>query len=55
MMTFIDPSGEENAAEAEIGKHLLDVAHDNNIELEGKKSRTSRVSNISLFLVLGRA
>ncbi|KAL7427944.1 hypothetical protein ACHAXH_003143 [Discostella pseudostelligera] len=35
MMTFIDPSGEENAAEAEIGKHLLDVAHDNNIELEG--------------------
>jgi len=35
-MTFIDPSGEEKAVEAEIGKHLLDVAHDNNIELEGK-------------------
>jgi hypothetical protein len=35
-ITFVDPSGEEKAAEAELGKHLLDVAHDNNIELEGE-------------------
>ena len=33
--TYIDPTGEEFPVEAEIGKHLLDVAHDNNIELEG--------------------
>ena len=35
-ITFVDPSGEEKAAEAVLGKHLLDVAHDNNIELEGE-------------------
>lgn len=34
-ITFIDPSGDEHLVEATIGKHLLDVAHDNNIELEG--------------------
>ena len=34
-ITYIDPSGDEHAVEAEVGKHLLDVAHDNNIELEG--------------------
>ena len=33
--TYIDPTGEEFPVEAEMGKHLLDVAHDNNIELEG--------------------
>lgn len=33
----MDPSGEEHPVEAEIGKHLLDVAHDNNIELEGRR------------------
>ncbi len=36
-ITFIDPDGEEKVVDAEIGKHLLDVAHDNNIELEGKQ------------------
>mmetsp|Transcript_33199 Transcript_33199/g.69871 ORF Transcript_33199/g.69871 Transcript_33199/m.69871 type:complete len:160 (-) Transcript_33199:295-774(-) len=34
-ITYVDPSGEDHSVEAEIGKHLLDVAHDNNIELEG--------------------
>mmetsp|Transcript_46473 Transcript_46473/g.97656 ORF Transcript_46473/g.97656 Transcript_46473/m.97656 type:complete len:163 (+) Transcript_46473:232-720(+) len=34
-ITYIDPTGEEHPVEAEVGKHLLDVAHDNNIELEG--------------------
>ncbi len=44
-ITFIDPSGEERAVEAEIGKHLLDVAHDNNIELEGKR-RSGRLHRV---------
>ena len=35
-ITYIDPSGTEHSVEAEVGKHLLDVAHENNIELEGK-------------------
>ncbi len=34
-ITYIDPSGEELSVDAEIGKNLIDVAHDNNIELEG--------------------
>jgi len=34
-ITYCDPYGTEHPVEAEIGKHLLDVAHDNNIELEG--------------------
>ena len=34
-ITYIDPSGEEHTVEAGIGKNLMDVAHDNNIELEG--------------------
>jgi ferredoxin len=33
--TYILPTGDEKEVHAEIGKHLLDVAHDNNIELEG--------------------
>ena len=32
---YILRNGEERQVEAEVGKHLLDVAHDNNIELEG--------------------
>lgn len=40
-MTIIyrDPDGGEHPVEAEIGKNLLEVAHDNNIELEGKFCR----------------
>lgn len=34
-ITFVDPVGKEHEVQAEVGKHLLDVAHDNNIELEG--------------------
>lgn len=33
--SYILRNGEEKQVEAEVGKHLLDVAHDNNIELEG--------------------
>jgi ferredoxin len=32
---YIEPNGEEKEVQAEIGKNLLEVAHDNNIELEG--------------------
>ena len=35
-ITYVDPGGDEHAVDAEIGKNLMDVAHDNNIELEGK-------------------
>jgi len=34
-ITYIDPRGEELSVDAEIGKNLMDVAHDNYIELEG--------------------
>lgn len=34
-ITYVDPGGEEHPVQAEVGKHLLDVAHENNIELEG--------------------
>jgi ferredoxin len=34
-ITFLDPLEKEHVVPAEIGKSLLDVAHDNNIELEG--------------------
>lgn len=32
---YIDPDGKEKEVQAIVGKHLLDVAHDNDIELEG--------------------
>ena len=34
-VTFVEPDGEEYEVEANIGDHFLDVAHDNDIELEG--------------------
>jgi len=34
-ITFLDPLEKEHTVPAEVGKSLLDVAHDNNIELEG--------------------
>ena len=32
---YIERNGEEKEVQAEIGKNLLDIAHENNIELEG--------------------
>jgi len=32
---FVEPDGEEYEVQAEIGDHFLDIAHDNDIELEG--------------------
>mmetsp|Transcript_43214 Transcript_43214/g.65281 ORF Transcript_43214/g.65281 Transcript_43214/m.65281 type:complete len:121 (-) Transcript_43214:330-692(-) len=34
-ITFVDTTGEEIEVQAQVGKHLLDVAQDNDIELEG--------------------
>lgn len=34
-ITYVDPDGKEIEVHAEVGKNLLDIAHDNNIELEG--------------------
>jgi hypothetical protein len=34
-ITYIEPNGTEHKVDAEIGKNLMQVAHDNNIELEG--------------------
>jgi hypothetical protein len=37
-ITYIEPDGTERVAEAKIGENLMDVAHQNNIELEGMVS-----------------
>eukprot|EP00568_Trieres_chinensis_P004619 CAMPEP_0183309590 /NCGR_PEP_ID=MMETSP0160_2-20130417/25434_1 /TAXON_ID=2839 ORGANISM="Odontella Sinensis, Strain Grunow 1884" /NCGR_SAMPLE_ID=MMETSP0160_2 /ASSEMBLY_ACC=CAM_ASM_000250 /LENGTH=148 /DNA_ID=CAMNT_0025473645 /DNA_START=161 /DNA_END=607 /DNA_ORIENTATION=- len=34
-ITFIDPLGKEIEVQAAIGKNLLEIAHEHNIELEG--------------------
>ncbi len=34
-ITFVDSDEKEYTVDAEVGKSFLDVAHDNNIELEG--------------------
>eukprot|EP00946_MAST-07B_sp_MAST-7B-sp1_P000499 g499.t1 len=34
-VTFVEPDGEEYEVEAAVGDNMLDVAHDNDIELEG--------------------
>eukprot|EP00941_MAST-03F_sp_MAST-3F-sp1_P005884 g5884.t1 len=33
--TFVEPDGEEVVVEADVGDTLLDIAHDNEIEIEG--------------------
>lgn len=34
-VTFVEPDGTERLVDAKIGMHLLDVAHENKIDLEG--------------------
>jgi ferredoxin-2, mitochondrial len=34
-ITFVEADGTEKLVHAVVGRHLLDVAHDNNVELEG--------------------
>lgn len=37
-VTFIDKEDKEHTVQAPIGKNLLEVAHDNEIDLEGERS-----------------
>lgn len=37
-ITYIESNGKEITVDAEIGKNLMEVAHDNNIDLEGRYS-----------------
>lgn len=32
---YVESDGKERVAEAKIGENLMDVAHENNIDLEG--------------------
>lgn len=34
-ITYIEADGTEKTVDAELGQHLLQIAHDNDIELEG--------------------
>ena len=34
-ITYIEADGTEKEVDAEVGKNLMEVAHDNNVELEG--------------------
>jgi hypothetical protein len=34
-IVYVEPDGTEREVQAEIGKNLLEVAHENNVELEG--------------------
>ena len=34
-ITYVEADGTEKEVQAEIGKNLMEVAHDNNVELEG--------------------
>lgn len=47
--TFIQPCGEEKEIQGEIGKNLLDIAHENDIELEGACLQTSNSSSSFSF------
>ena len=38
-ITYVDSNGDEHPVIAEVGHHLLDVAHNNNIELEGMSTK----------------
>ena len=38
-LTFVEPDGEEIEVDAKVGESLLDVAHDNDVEMEGKPKR----------------
>ena len=37
-LVYIEPDGTEKTANARIGENLMDVAHENNIDLEGTVS-----------------
>jgi hypothetical protein len=35
-VVFVDKDGKEQAVQAPLGKNMLEVAHDNEVELEGE-------------------
>ena len=45
-VTFVDKDGEENHIEVPIGMSMLEAAHENDIELEGKSSSTLLHQNL---------
>lgn len=40
-MTFVEDDGTEVKVEADLGATLLEVAHENDVELEGKSPLTN--------------
>ena len=50
---FVESDGTEKEVMAEIGKNLLDVAHCNNVELEGMYSRLEIVALSSRLIDSG--
>ena len=51
-ITYVDPSGDEHPVTAEVGQHLLDVAHNNNIELEGTSTKMQSSLFIFIYVIL---
>jgi hypothetical protein len=43
-ITYVEADGKETTVDAEIGKNLMTIAHDNDIELEGTKEGTNDTS-----------
>lgn len=41
-MTYVEDDGTEVKVEAELGATLLEVAHDNDVELEGEATSIAR-------------
>jgi hypothetical protein len=48
-ITYIESDGTEKTVEAEIGKNLMDIAHEHNIDLEGELEKTPRLLKISKY------
>ena len=51
-VTFVDKDGEEEVVEAQVGKNLLEIAHMNDIELEGACEGEFCSPQVSLSLSL---
>lgn len=41
-ITYVEPDGTEKTVDAEIGKNLMEIAHDHNVELEGRRLEARR-------------
>lgn len=48
---FVEKNGKESDVEAPMGKSLMEVAHENDIDLEGKREREDRdVKSVSMYI-----